>query len=417
MSQGPAAGATNHATLAGLSNDDHSQYLNRSRHASDHAACQVTNSANDSIANNTFEVLTWDQEDFDDSGWHDTVTNNSRVTVDTDGKYEGYANIRFAADATGVRAIKLTVNGTDVAFGRIDIDSAVNHVVTLKIVLDLQANDYIECWAFQNSGGALNVEHGDSRFSYFGVVRIQNATPSGTGGESTLSGLGDTDITAAAKGDMLVYDGTNWVDLTVGSNDQVLTADSAETAGVKWAAAAAGGSTVPDYYSFLADRTVASQVADGDDDEFDDGTFTGWTTVNPSGTVSVTENLSRATFVFDSIAGNDCHAYVKAIPGTPTNVLIEIAWTGIFISESWIMFGPVFSDGTTTTSNVVWQNSFWGPSLTSLDIRSGTFTNVSTDHNAPSATWPVASSPKVSFISGSSGTRRTSSNSGSPRMV
>lgn len=38
------------------------------------------------------------------------------------------------------------------------------------------------------------------------------------------------------KGDLIVGSGTLWDDLAVGSNTQVLTADSAQTLGIKWAA-------------------------------------------------------------------------------------------------------------------------------------------------------------------------------------
>lgn len=38
-----------------------------------------------------------------------------------------------------------------------------------------------------------------------------------------------------SKGDMLIFNGTNWVVLPVGANNKVLTADSTQPAGVKWA--------------------------------------------------------------------------------------------------------------------------------------------------------------------------------------
>lgn len=41
--------------------------------------------------------------------------------------------------------------------------------------------------------------------------------------------------TVAAKGDLIVFNGTNFVKLAVGANGTVLTADSATAAGVKWA--------------------------------------------------------------------------------------------------------------------------------------------------------------------------------------
>lgn len=47
--------------------------------------------------------------------------------------------------------------------------------------------------------------------------------------------------TPSAKGDIAVYNGSNWVIVAAGTNDHVLTADSAQSAGVKWAAASGGG--------------------------------------------------------------------------------------------------------------------------------------------------------------------------------
>lgn len=46
---------------------------------------------------------------------------------------------------------------------------------------------------------------------------------------------------STSKGDLLVYDGSAYQRLAVGSDDHVLTADSVESSGVKWAAAPGGG--------------------------------------------------------------------------------------------------------------------------------------------------------------------------------
>ena len=55
--------------------------------------------------------------------------------------------------------------------------------------------------------------------------------------DDTGSGL----PTASTKGDIAVYNGSAWVIVAAGANDTVLTADSAQSAGVKWAAGASGG--------------------------------------------------------------------------------------------------------------------------------------------------------------------------------
>lgn len=58
--------------------------------------------------------------------------------------------------------------------------------------------------------------------------------------------------TINAKGDLLVGTANDTISrLAVGTNGHVLTADSAETTGVKWAAAAGGGAGYPDIFLMM----------------------------------------------------------------------------------------------------------------------------------------------------------------------
>lgn len=64
--------------------------------------------------------------------------------------------------------------------------------------------------------------------------------------------------TPSAKGDLAVYNGSAWQIVSVGSNDQQLTADSAQAAGVKWASAGGSGGGV---WAFLDSNELASDTA------------------------------------------------------------------------------------------------------------------------------------------------------------
>lgn len=68
--------------------------------------------------------------------------------------------------------------------------------------------------------------------AYSGLVKI-------TGGAT--SAVADPNATATTKGDLLVRGASALGRVAIGTNDQVLTADSAEASGVKWADASGGG--------------------------------------------------------------------------------------------------------------------------------------------------------------------------------
>lgn len=73
-----------------------------------------------------------------------------------------------------------------------------------------------------------------------GVVAIAN----GGTGQTTQTAAFDALAPTTTKGDLIVDNGTNNVRLAVGLDTYVLTADSTAATGVKWAAAAGGGSNI-----------------------------------------------------------------------------------------------------------------------------------------------------------------------------
>jgi len=127
--------------------------------------CVLTNSASQSIANNTYTALTFDTESLDTDAFHSTVTNTNRITIPTGkgGKYLVTAMVTFAGNATGFRALYLTVNSATpnasaTRFSTQDQPSAVvDSSCVGSMVVSLSAGDYVNLAVYQSSGGALNV--------------------------------------------------------------------------------------------------------------------------------------------------------------------------------------------------------------------------------------------------------------------
>jgi len=117
----------------------------------------TTQSANDS----TWTTVSLNSEDYDVGSMHDTVTNNSRVTVPTNGGglYLVVAMVCYDANATGVRSARLIKNGSTASplqqSSTFNGGASNSVTVTMTNAVSLSAADYIEVQGWQNSGGAL----------------------------------------------------------------------------------------------------------------------------------------------------------------------------------------------------------------------------------------------------------------------
>lgn len=135
--------------------------------------CRVTTTGA-SIANNIDTVVAWDgTETYDPAGWHSTVTNPSRITVDASGVYLVRAQLGYDAQATNTRGCYLRTNGTvTVAAVQQAISTAATPtIVPAMDVIEAAAGDYFEVVAFQSSGSALGVS-AITVYSCFVVVRL-----------------------------------------------------------------------------------------------------------------------------------------------------------------------------------------------------------------------------------------------------
>ncbi len=136
--------------------------------------CRVNHNAAQSIANASNVVLAMNSEYFDTDQMHDTVTTNSRITIQTAGKYVFFAAVAFDINATGNRGLHFLLNGaTIIAIHRQAAISGDNTYMSLaSIPYNFAAGNYVELVAYQSSGGALNVLSSASFSPEFGCVRV-----------------------------------------------------------------------------------------------------------------------------------------------------------------------------------------------------------------------------------------------------
>jgi hypothetical protein len=134
----------------------------------DPPACMVYNSAAQSCPNG-YSTLTANSELYDNDSMHSTVTNTSRVTAQTAGRYDITTTVLFAPNAAGGRTLSYRINGgTDIEISAHPVTSAsVNSTLSGLVKLVLAAGDYVEIRAWQNTGGNLN-----ATLQSFGAVLI-----------------------------------------------------------------------------------------------------------------------------------------------------------------------------------------------------------------------------------------------------
>ena len=134
-------------------------------------ACRVWHNADQTISHNTYSYLSFNQEDFDTDGMHDTVTNNGRITIQREGTYLVGFTHAWAGNSTGIRTGYLEVNRTYyIGTWSQSIVGSDPHYVHGCAIDELSAGDYIENAVFQTSGGNLAVKNfgnGDNSHNFW----------------------------------------------------------------------------------------------------------------------------------------------------------------------------------------------------------------------------------------------------------
>ena len=117
----------------------------------------VSHSATQVSVNGVGLALLANTELFDNNAMHSTVTNTSRITIQTAGRYKVAATVEFATDADGDRRLVFRVNGTTTHQSLRVSSSASTVILTGTRDLVLAATDYVEVVATQSAGNNLDV--------------------------------------------------------------------------------------------------------------------------------------------------------------------------------------------------------------------------------------------------------------------
>jgi hypothetical protein len=125
--------------------------------------CSVYQTATTSMATSgTAQLILFDTEAYDTDTMHSTVTNTSRIVATTAGLYTCNVVLASAFNATGYRQADIrknaagsAVGGTSITANAIQAAPTVPTRQALTFDVQMAANDYLELFGTQTSGGAL----------------------------------------------------------------------------------------------------------------------------------------------------------------------------------------------------------------------------------------------------------------------
>lgn len=135
---------------------------------------RATGNSNQSIPNNTFTAITWNTDLIDTDAIHDTSTNSERFTVPSGkaGKWFITSRCTFAGDNGGERRLAIYKNAaTTLTDFRTSAEGTTGQSLTVNSIYDLVVGDYLQIMAYQDTGGALNIDReiSDCSFYYLGA--------------------------------------------------------------------------------------------------------------------------------------------------------------------------------------------------------------------------------------------------------
>jgi hypothetical protein len=137
------------------------------------SGCEVSQGSAQSIPNGSTTTLNFDTETFDVDGYHDTVTNNSRLTIPAGktGYFLIYAKLNMTANATGSYQGLITRNGSQLKTFGSKNNTSINGEPGITFVASAVPTNYFEFKVYQDQGGSLNTISGVTATT-FGITYL-----------------------------------------------------------------------------------------------------------------------------------------------------------------------------------------------------------------------------------------------------
>jgi hypothetical protein len=137
------------------------------------SGCQVTQGSAQSIANASIVTLNFNTETFDVDGYHDNVTNNSRLTVPAGktGYFLIHAKLNMTANATGSYQGLITKNGGQIKTFASKNNTGINGEPSITFVASGVPTDYFEFKVYQDQGTSLDTISGTTATT-FGITYL-----------------------------------------------------------------------------------------------------------------------------------------------------------------------------------------------------------------------------------------------------
>ncbi len=116
--------------------------------------CSCTQTTTTTVPNNGLEIILFDGTDeYDDDGWHNPLSNSSRITVNFSGRVELTVNVGFASTGNGRHDVYIYKNGVSYSVLSVNVNAGPCYL-SLVDTAPCEPGDYFQAAVLQSTGAS-----------------------------------------------------------------------------------------------------------------------------------------------------------------------------------------------------------------------------------------------------------------------